>query len=426
MANLELGAVDPAAALTADRRGQRRLLPLLLVGNLLLFALYGGVVSILLPLQVENIDGAHKVANLGIITGVGAVFATLLNPIGGALSDRTRSRFGRRNPYLLGGAALALVFMAFMGNAGTIALLAVGWCLAQGMGNVYQAAVTAIVPDRIPAERRGSASAVMGAGQNLGLLVGIVIAGRFEDAILWGYLTFGLLLLLGAGLLARFTHDPRTDQASAETLTAAGSSLRDDFRSFLSALHHRDFRWVFIGRALIVLSYFLIVGYMLYLLKDHIGLPKGMKDVDGVAFLTLITTVTAVISTAIGGPLSDRLDRRKAFVFVASAGMAVALLLPLLSPHWSTMIVFMALSGLFFGVYMAVDTAMVTLVLPAQEDAARDMGVLNIANAGPQIVAPFVAALIINLLGGYSALFLVAAVLSLLGALAILPVKSVR
>src|SRR5262245_18665436 len=118
MANLELGAAHAAAALPADRRGRRPLLPFLLVGNLLLFALYGGVVSILLPLQVENIDSAHKVANLGIITGVGAVFATLLNPIGGALSDRTRCRFGRRNPYLLGGAALALVFMVFMGNAG--------------------------------------------------------------------------------------------------------------------------------------------------------------------------------------------------------------------------------------------------------------------------------------------------------------------
>jgi MFS family permease len=151
-----------------------------------------------------------------------------------------------------------------------------------------------------------------------------------------------------------------------------------------------------------------------------------MKSADGVALLTLIGAVTSVATTVVGGPLSDRLDRRKTFVFVASAGMAAALLLPLLSPHWTTMVVFMAVDGLFFGVYMAVDTAMVTLVLPRGEDAARDMGVLNIANAGPQIIAPFVASAIISTPGGYPALYIVAAVLAVAAALTILPVRSVR
>ncbi|MFC9489029.1 MFS transporter, partial [Streptomyces hydrogenans] len=92
----------------------------------------------------------------------------------------------------------------------------------------------------------------------------------------------------------------------------------------------------------------------------------------------------------------------------------------------TAMLVFSFFNVHGFGCYMAVDTALVTMVLPKAEDAARDMGVLNVANAGPQIVAPFVASAVVSIGGGYTPLFLVAAVLSVLGALAVRPIRSVR
>jgi predicted MFS family arabinose efflux permease len=279
-------------------------------------------------------------------------------------------------------------------------------------------------PDRVPPEGAATASAMTGAGTTLGLLAGVIVAGRFTHAIAWGYATLGVLLVAAAVLLVTLSRDPRPDEPPPRETGA--SSLARDLTSFLSALRERDFMWVFIGRALMILSYFCVMGYLLYMLEDHIGLPHGMKGADGVALLTLIGAVTAAVTTVVGGPLSDRLDRRRAFVIVASVGMAAGVLMPLLSPHWSTMVVFVAVDGLFFGVYMAVDTAMVTLVLPRGEDAARDMGVLNIANAGPQIIAPFVASAIISTPGGYPALYVVAAVLAVAAALAIVPVKSVR
>lgn len=396
---------------------QRRLMALLLVANMALYAVYGGIGGILLPIQVENIDEAAKVANLGLIGGIAAVFATLFNPIGGALSDRTRSRFGRRAPWLVGASLTTLAALIPLGQAKSIALIAVLWCAAQSVANVYQAALTAVVPDRVPEHRRGTASAVAGAGMSLGLLSGIVIAGRFTDAVSTGYLTLGLILVATALLLVALTRDPSAPEPVPSTAKRKGAAL--------SALKDADFRWVFIGRALIVLGYFMVLGYLLYLLEDHIGLPAGMKGADGVALLTGIMTVAMLIASVVGGPLSDRLDRRKAFVFVSSVTSAVALLLPLLSPSWTTMIAFMVLNGLAFGVYMSVDTAIVTLVLPNAGDAARDMGVLNIANAGPQIAAPFVASVVIGQFG-YTTLFLASAVLALGGALAILPVKGVR
>ncbi len=139
-----------------------------------------------------------------------------------------------------------------------------------------------------------------------------------------------------------------------------------------------------------------------------------------------VNALAMVVSTVLGGWLSDRHDRRKLFVGASAALSAAALVIPAVSASWSAMIVFSVVNGLGFGCYMAVDTALVTLVLPQAEDAARDMGVLNIANAGPQIVAPFAASLIVSVSGGYTALFLAGAALSVLGALAVRPIRSVR
>ncbi|MFG2988442.1 MFS transporter [Streptomyces sp. NPDC048257] len=130
--------------------------------------------------------------------------------------------------------------------------------------------------------------------------------------------------------------------------------------------------------------------------------------------------------TLVGGYLSDRFDRRKLFAGASALLSAVALVIPAVSTSWAAMLAFAVVNGLAFGCYMAVDTALVTMVLPRAEDAARDMGVLNIANAGPQIIAPFIASVIVSISGGYTALFVVAAVLAVAGALALKPIRSVR
>lgn len=403
---------------TVKNAGQVRLLPFIFLGTAAVIALYSGSAT-LIALQVEQFDPVNKVANLGLITGISSVFATVFNPIGGALSDRTRSRFGRRNPWLLGGAAAGLGTMLFLGMADNLLMLGIGWCLAQGVYNLYQAALLAIIPDRVTNERRGTASAVMGIGLPVGGVVGAVTAANFATDTSYGYLIFGGAVVAAAVLLVFFTRDPRP----GEYQVSEPSGL---VQSFLFALRHRDFLLVFVGRAMMILGYFMVLGFMLYILKDHIGLPSGLHPAAAVAQITMISTVCSVLATIIGGPLSDRLDRRKAFVVISGVIAALALVIPLVAPSWPMMQVYAAVHGFAFGIYGAVDLAIATLVLPSQGDAARDMGVLNIAGAGPQIAAPFVASVIINALGGYPALFAVATVVCLIGALALIPVKGVR
>ncbi|MER5864515.1 MFS transporter [Kitasatospora sp. NPDC002040] len=398
----------------APGRTTRGLLPLLFTGNAAMYALYLGVGSVLLPLQVEHIDPAHKVANLGLVGGVAAIFATFFNPFAGALSDRS----GRRNPWILGGGLAAVAAMALLGGADTVLLVAIAWCLGQAVMNFYQSALTSVVPDRVPPQRRGAASAAVGLGLPVGSTVGVVTASAFSDHYRTGYLVLGALVAVAAAV---FTAGAREQRMPAK----APAPLREQAAAFLGVLREPDFRWAFIGRWLLVLGYFAVVGYQLYILQDHIALPAGLEPSEAVAILTPVSAVTMALSTVVGGVLSDRLDRRKLFVGLSAALSGLALLIPVFSPTWAGMLVFAAVNGLAFGCFMAVDTALVTMVLPRAEDAARDMGVLNIANAGPQILAPFVASAVVGL-GGYTPLFVLGAVLALLGALAVRPIKGVR
>ncbi|MEU4929970.1 MFS transporter [Streptomyces yokosukanensis] len=409
-----------ATAPTAPESRQRGLMTLLLVANASMYAVYMGVGSVLLPTQIAAIDPHHKVAVLGLIGGVSSVFATACNPVAGALSDRS----GRRNPWVLGGALASLAGLAVLGSVRTALLVGIAWCLVQATMNVYQAAVTALVPDRIPPARRGTASALVGLALPVGGTLGVLIASRCTDRLSAGYLTLGLVAAAAAVLLTALCRDvPRTESGAAP---APALPWRRRVAASLSALNSRDFRWAFIGRALMVLGYFSVVGYQLYILDDHVSLPKGLRAADAMAVLTPVSMAAMALSTLVGGLLSDRWNRRKVFVGVSAALAGVVMVVPVVAPTWPGMLVFSALNGLAFGCFMAVDTAVVTLVLPRAEDAARDLGVLNIANAGPQIVAPFVASAVVTALGGYTPLFLFGGALSLLGALAILPIRGVR
>ncbi|MEU9294280.1 MFS transporter [Streptomyces sp. NPDC048266] len=404
------GAGAPPAA-----RPTRGLLPLLLAGNTAMYALYVGVPGMLLALQIEDIDPAGKVANFGLVSGMSAIFATVFNPVAGALSDRS----GRRNPWILAGGLLALPVMLLLGSVDTILLVTIAWCLGQAVMNVYQAALTSVVPDRVPLAARGKASAAVGLGLPVGSTIGALVGAAFSEDYRTGYLVFGAVVAATAVL---FTSCARERRMPAR----APLPVKDQIAAFGSALKDHDFRWAFIGRALLVLGYFAVAGFQLYILKDHVDLPAGLSAEEAVAVLMPLNAVAMVVSTVLGGWLSDRYDRRKLFVGASAALAAVALLVPAVSASWTAMLVFSVVNGLGFGCYMAVDTALVTMVLPKAEDAARDMGVLNVANAGPQIVAPFVASLVVSLSGGYTALFLIAAVLSVLGALAVRPIRSVR
>ena len=137
--------------------------------------------------------------------------------------------------------------------------------------------------------------------------------------------------------------------------------------------------------------------------------------------------VVIVVASLVGGGLSDRTGRRKVFVCVASIVFGLAMFVIAAASSFGGFLVGMAVGGLGFGLYMAVDLALVADVLPDTNSAAKDLGVMNIAGALPSAIAPAMAPAILAVgNGSYGVLYAVAGFCAILGAAAILPVRRVR
>lgn len=402
--------------------GRARLGIGLFAATLALYAVFGSVTGVLLPSQVADIDPAGKVAGLGAIAAIGAVFATLANPLAGALSDVTRGRLGRRTPWLLAGAAGGCLALVALGRSTSLIWVAVWWCCAQVLLNCVAAPMIAVLADRTSPAQRGLFSSVVGIAVMLGLAGGTAAAAALSQRPGVGYVLFGGLLVLATVLFVVLNRDVLVGrEAAAERL-----SLRRFLSGFaISPRRFPDFWWAFLARFALILGYSAVFGFQLYILRDYIGLSANAAAA-AIPGLSAVSVLSMLVASSVCGPLSDRLDRRRPFVILATLVIGVALLLPIASPTLPTMFAQAVISGFGYGCYLAVDVSLITLILPRAKDSARDLGIMNIANSGPQTVGPFAAAAVIGAFGGYRALFGFAIVAMIVAALAIIPIRTVR
>ena len=415
--------VTPSADARAFTSPQspRGLLPSLSVLALVMFASYSGLGQVLLPNQLTLIDEPHKVANLAIISSASFVFTLLTQPIIGTFSDRTRSRLGRRAPWMIIGAAIGGLLLVGMGSLTSVIWVGVFWIVMQISFNAIQGPMTAIVPDRFPRSKRGIASAAFGLGTTLGLTLGVIVSGQLAGNLGVAYPVFGAAILIVVLLFVLINRDYSSKGAERERLTAKVffSGL------WISPRKHPDFAWAFAARFLFILGYFVVFFFELFLLTDYIGLKLAQAN-QTIGMLAIVSLVTTVISVLVGGAWSDRVGRRKVFVYAASFFVVVGFLMPLLMPNLTGMIAMSAISGIGFGLYTACDTALMTEVLPKDgATAGKDLGILNIATNLPQALSTALAGLLIASLG-YPAIFVFGMIAVVLAGVALIPIKSVR
>jgi MFS family permease len=420
MVDIAEAAPTPAPARQRLSRDLRRLFKMIIPVNIAIYLVVGAVPGVLLPLQVQAIDEAHKAGNLALITGLGALAAMIASPIAGLVSDRTRSRFGRRAPWIVGGTLALGLSLVGMGFANGVAQMIIAWVIVQVVLNFVISPVTAILPDRVPQAVRGTFATLSGIGLMLGAIGGQVLGAALSTNIRAAYLILPGVMLVVLTLFVVLCREPSSAERVNEPF-----SLKVFLSTFwVSPRKHPDFVWGFAGRLALFTGYFLVTGYQLYILQDYIGLDDD-KAVALIPALGVLTLVSLVATTAISGPWSDRIGRRKPFVIASSVVMGLGMFVPFLLPTVTGMFVFTVIAGLGFGMYQAVDSALMSEVLPGDGSYAKDLGVLNIAATLPQTIGPFLGGGIVVWLG-YSALFPIGLLLAVLGAAAIIPIKSVR
>jgi MFS family permease len=413
----------PAALVEPVVPVRRGWIGLIFAANLGLWMAFFTPVQVLLPAQISAIAPGGKEATLGWVTALGALVAIIVNPVAGALSDRTCLRiggreFGRRHVWTLGGAVLAAASLLTLAGQHSITGVALGWAGTQVGLNAMLATLTAAVPDRVPVPQRGTVSGWIGMPQALGLVLGAVLVTAVVTDNAGGYVAMAGALLVLAVPFTVLTPDDPLPRATRPPLR---------WRTLLAGLwadlrHHPDFAWAWATRFLVQLGNALGTLYLLYFLTDRVRVadPEG-----GLLIMILLYTGGMVATAVIAGRRSDASGRRKIFVVWSGVVIAAAALLLALWPTWPVALVASVLLGAGYGVYLAVDTALITQVLPVAANRAKDLGVINIATAAPQVLGPAIAAPLITHLGGYPTLYGVTAVVTLLGSTLVVRIRSV-
>ncbi|GAB3128028.1 MFS transporter [Glaciibacter psychrotolerans] len=379
-------------------------------------------VQLLLPAQIDRElhpqNWVDSVVAFGIISGIAGLCAIVAYPLTGALSDRTTSRFGRRRPWIAGGAALFAVALLLLGAQTSMVGIGVFWALALTGFCVLTAALTATISDQVPVGQRGYVSGWLSAPQAVGTILGLLLVTMLFTGTFAGYAVVAILLLI---LVIPFLLMPDAvllpEQREPITTRGIVESL------WISPRAYPDFGWTLLSRVLVNFGNAFGTTLLLYFLMF------GLKDAnaeDDLVVLTLIYMVFVIVAAIFLGRLSDTLGRRKSFVFVASALQGVAALMLAFIPSLTAAMVAAGLLGLGYGCFLAVDQALATQVLPDPASRGKDLGIMNIATAVPQAIAPLLGAGAVAVLGGFTGLFLLAGLFAFAGALAVAKVKSVR
>ncbi|WP_020663504.1 MFS transporter [Amycolatopsis benzoatilytica] len=393
---------------------------LLFLANVALWLGIYAPLQVLLPQQAELLDAANKETVFGVVTGIGAFVALVVNPVVGLLSDRTTSRFGRRHPWTVAGAVVAAAGLLVLAEAPNAVVMTIGWCLVQAGLNGMLATLMSGMADRVPVVQRAQVGGLIGIAQMLGTVLGAVVVVVLLGlaGLPLGYAACAVIVLAGAAAFVL-----RTPDARLPVELRPSSRIREVLADlWVSPRRHPDFGWAWACHFMINLGNALGTLYLLFFLKDSVH----YADPDtGLLIMMGLYSAALVVGAVLAGHFSDKSGNRKPYILASSAVMAVAALLLVAWQTWPVALVASPLLGVGFGTYMAVALAMLTQVLPAAQNRAKDLGVVNIANSLPQVITPLLATLILHVLGGYPGLFAASAVATLLAGVLVTRIRSV-
>ncbi|WP_224389888.1 MFS transporter [Pseudonocardia sp. ICBG1293] len=403
-------------------RTSRLFMPFYLLAFAGLMATTATPVAVTLALRAQQLYGEEKTAVLATTLAIGTVFASVAQPLGGWLSDRTVSRWGRRRPWLvlglLGGVAGLLVIALVPERWGMV----LGWSIASLFLNLAFSALFAVLADQVPPDRRGRVSGWIGVALQAGLSAGTwgaVWLGNQPVALFLGPAAFAVLTT--AALLVVLP-----DRSAVPGTRAAVA--RVPWRERVARLaHYRDFGFVWAGRFLLLTGYYIFFNFQLYTLTDHLGVTIAVAT-SVVALNSTLSAVLKLVVSPLAGWLSDRLGRRRVLVGCSAALFAVSMLLIALAQDVTTFVLGASVGFVAYGIFLAVDLALATEVLPEGDThGGFGLGLYNVAGTVSQSLAPVVAVSVLAASGNsYPLLYTVAAGLVAAAVVTVMFVRSVR
>jgi Na+/melibiose symporter-like transporter len=350
--------------------------------GLALSALWGSLHSVIMPVRLlDFVAESQKNTYLGLLTFTGLILAMVIQPVAGAISDRSSFSWGRRRPYILLGGVLTLFFLFGIGYAQSYAALFAIYCLLQIASNTAQGPYQAFIPDLVAEEKRGLASGVKNLVEVVGGVAVLYFMGRFMSRYLtdggsfWLWLALGALAIIWLGTMLATVLMVRERPGGGDSRFSLRPALSPSFK--IEARTSRNFALFLVSRFLILIAFIILQRYALYFLMDVVGVTDPAAVT---ADLLIVVGVCSLAAAYPAGRLSDRVGRR--LVIMASGLLgALGIVVLFFSSSYIQVMFCGALLGIAFGAFMSANWALAT-ELVTKGGEARYLGLTNLATAG--------------------------------------------
>jgi Na+/melibiose symporter-like transporter len=408
---------------------------------------WAAILLITLPKQAFLIGGdAVKGQTLGTVLLIGAFVSMIVAPFFGALSDRITTRWGRRRPWIVLGTLMnvvgifGLIYFPRPNDMSSLPLFIVAFMWVEFWNNVATAPFSALIPDIVPPDQRGSASGWYGLMSMLGNFAGglsaLIFTRNGETDLVAIYYFIAAALVFGMLGTVLFVKEPEV------TRKLPPFQWGEFLRGLIEPLRDHDFRWVFWTRFLMVMGTFTVQEFLQFFMRDVVkdfslfGKTVAQNAESAVSFFIIGLLFGAILSSLAAGVLSDRFGR-KFMVYISSALQAIVPIVFIFYAPFGLVVSLGLVFGLGYGAYQAVDWALASDVLPSQDDYAKDMGVWHVAFTFPQVIATPIAGFMLDkfqVVGaqsgapnlGYTVIFSLATLYFILGTVLVRQIRKVR
>nr|WP_137606906.1 MFS transporter [Lactiplantibacillus daoliensis] len=376
--------------------------------------------STLLPQLFSQIDSVNKVWAVGILGMVSSLTAAIANLLFGAFSDVTRSRLGKRKPYIILGTVVTSLSLVAIANIQSIIAIIAVWVVTAAAENAVAASIYAQISDRIAPKWRGTISTFYGVGGTIVPQLFAILAAQFL-----GDVRVGLYVMAAIALVLMLVHIWLAGEKSnmdEPKVTLDKKNLVTHFS--LPTKGARDYYLALFGKFFMVLGHTIITTYLLYIFTDYMQ----MNDKSAGAAISIFSSIMLFIGLTfalVSGVLADKLKRVKLPVSIATYLLGLAALFPLFDANPWTMYVYGVLAAMGTGIYNSVDGALNLDVLPSAATAGKDLGLINLGVTGAQMLGALVASMIVTGLG-YEAIFMFSVAMEVVGGILISAIKSVK
>ena len=392
--------------------------------------------ALLLVLTSDDLKNTY----LGLLGFSGLVLAALVQLSIAPMSDRSRSSWGKRVPFIIWGSVLVCAGLVGIGLAPNYALLFAAWLFLQGTINVGYGPYQALIQDLVPLRLVGRAASYKILADAAGALALILVAGELiglasgTNLRFWIWMALVVLaacVAVNAGItsvtvVARGKPQPVEDPVPQPKPPRVRPEPRP-------ALHPQLTRFV-LSRLMLVIGIAAFQTYGMFFLKDVVGLENPAQTLGR---MTMVIGGGLAVSVFLTGRISDRVDR-KPLMLVGALGAAASTISLLAANDVTDVLVLGSATGISVGMLLSANWALANEMGTTGREA-QHMGIINLANIGgagiSKLLGPGIDALNhlephLQLLGnsytvtGYSAMLIGCGVMFVSGALLVMPLDS--